>query len=47
MYIYFEKVIVVGTGDYIYFWKFKKLSDENITAPSTIYYSLNPNLFLY
>ena len=47
MYIYFKKVTVAGTGDYICFWKFKELSEENITAPSTIYYRLNPNLFWY
>ena len=44
MYWYFKRVIGVGSGKYIYFWKFKRLSDENITAPTTRYYSLNPQL---
>ena len=44
MYWYFKRVIGVGSGKYIYFWKFKRLSDENITTPTTRYYSLNPQL---
>ena len=46
MYWYFKRVIGVGSGSgkYIYFWKFKRLSDENITTPTTRYYSLNPQL---
>ena len=32
----------VGSGNYIYFWKSKGLSDGNITAPSTSDYNLNP-----
>ena len=34
----------VGSGDYIYFWKSKGLSDENITLSATTYYSLTPKL---
>ena len=30
MYRYFKKIIGVGSGDYIYFWKSKGLSDESI-----------------
>ena len=41
---YFKRVIGVGTGNYIYFWKSKGLSDENITAPTTSDYKLNPKL---
>ena len=37
-------MIGVGTGNYIYFWKSKGLSDENITAPTTSDYKLNPKL---
>ena len=44
MYRCFRRVVGVGTGNYIYFWKSKGLSDENITAPTTSDYSLNPQL---
>ena len=44
MYRYFKKVVGVGTGNYIYFWKSKGLSDETITASTTSDYSLNPKL---
>ena len=40
---YFKRITGVGTGNYIYFWKSKGLSNENITAPTTNYYSLNNN----
>ena len=43
-YGYFKRVIGVGTGNYIYFWKSKGLSDENITAPTTRDYKHNPQL---
>ena len=33
---YFKKVASLSTGNYIYFWKYKKLSNENITAPPTV-----------
>ena len=41
---YFKRVAGVGTSNYIYFWKSKGLSDENITAPTTTDYSVNPQL---
>ena len=41
---YFKRAVGVGTGNYIYFWKSKGLSDENITPPTTSNYSLNPEL---
>ena len=44
MYRYFKRVIGVGSGDCIYFWKSKGLSDKNITALNTSDYSLNPQL---
>ena len=44
MYRYFKRVNGVGTSNYIYFWKSKGLSDENITVPATSDYSLNPQL---
>ena len=44
IYRYFKRVGGFGTGNYIHFWKSKGLSDENITAPTTSDYSLNPQL---
>ena len=44
MYRYFERVAGVGGGNYIYFWKSKGLSDDNITPPFTPDYSLTPKL---
>ena len=44
MYKYFKQVGGVGSGNYIYFWKSKGLFDENISAPSTSDYKLNPEL---
>ena len=41
---YFKKVSGVSNGNYIYFWKSKGLSNENITAPTIINYSLNLQL---
>ena len=37
----------VRSGNYIYFWKSKGLSDENITAPNASDYKLNPELCCY
>ena len=39
-----KRVVDVGTGNCIYFWKSKRLSDENITVPTTSGYSLNSQL---
>ena len=47
MYRYFKRVAGVGTGNYIYFWKSKGLSDENITAPNTSDYKLNSELSFF
>ena len=44
MYRYFKRVSAVGSGNYTYFWKSKGLSDDNITAPTTTDYKLNPQL---
>ena len=35
MYRYFKRVIGVSNGNYIYFWKTKGFSSENITPPIT------------
>ena len=40
MYRYFNRVSVVGSCNYIYSWKSKGLSDENIKAPNTSDYKL-------
>ena len=42
MYRCFTRVLGVCTCNYIYFWKSKGLPDENITAPTTSDYKLNP-----
>ena len=47
MYRYFKRFVGVGTGNYIYFWKSKGLSDENITAPTTSDYGINPQVSYY
>ena len=47
MYWYFKRVSGVGSGNYIYFWKSKGLSDENITAPTTSDYGINPQVSYY
>ena len=44
MYRYFKRVAGFGNGNYVYFWKPKGLSEENITVPTTTGYSLNPQL---
>ena len=41
---YFKRVANVSSGNYIFFWKSKALSDENIIAPTTSVYSLNLQL---
>ena len=43
---YFNRVSGVGSGNYVYSWKSKGLSDEDITAPATSDYKLNPELRL-
>ena len=44
MYWYFKRLSEVGTGNYIYFWKSKGFSDENITAHTASDYRLNLQL---
>ena len=34
MYRYFQRLTAIGSGNYVYYWKSKGLSHENITAPS-------------
>ena len=40
----FKRVVGVGTGNYIYYWKSKRLSDENIPPPTTSDYRLDSRL---
>ena len=44
MYKYFERVSGIGSGNYIDFWKSKESSDENVTAPNSSSYKINPQL---
>ena len=44
MYRYFKRVAGVGSGNYIYFWKSKGLSDERINSIITSNYSITPEL---
>ena len=47
MYRYFKIVPGVGSGNYIYFWKSKGLSDERINSITTSNYSITPELGHY
>ena len=47
MYRYFKRIVGVGSGDYIYFWKSKGLSDEKINSNSASNYSITPELSHY
>ena len=47
IYRYFNGVSGVGSGNYVYSWKSKGFSDENITAPTTSDYKLNPELTFF
>ena len=44
MHRYFKRVAGVGSGNYIYFWKSKGLSDERINSIITSNYSITPEL---
>ena len=44
IYKYFKEIAGAGSGDYIYYWKSKGLTDENIKNPSTPNNFLNPSL---
>ena len=48
MYRYFNRVSGVGRGNYIYSWKAKGLSHENITvATTTSDYKLSPEFSFF
>ena len=44
---YFKKVAGLGSGNYIYYWKSKGLSDERINSIKTLHDSITPNLNYY
>ena len=47
MYRYFKNIAGVGSGNYIYFWKSKGLSDERINSITTSNYNITPELDYY
>ena len=47
MFRYFKWVAGVGSGNYIYFWKSKGLSDISINSIITSNYSITPELSYY
>ena len=47
MNIYFKRDAGVRSGNYIYFWKSKELSDERINSIITSNYSITPELSRY
>ena len=47
MYKYFNRIAGVGSGNYIYFWKSKGLSDERLNSNTASNYSITPELSLY
>ena len=47
MHRYFKKVAGVGSGNYIYFWKSKGLSDKRINSITVSNYIVTPELSYY
>ena len=47
MYINFKRIVGVVIGNYIYYWKFKRLSDERMNSITTSNCSITPNLDYY
>ena len=47
MYIYFRKIVGVGSSDYTCFWKSKGLSDEMLNSNTASNYKINPELSYY
>ena len=44
MYRYYKKVVGVGSGNYIYFWKSKRFFDKRINSITTSNDSITPKL---
>ena len=47
MYRYFKRIEGVGSGNYIYFWKSKSLSDERLDSITASNYKITPELSFY
>ena len=47
MYRYFKIIIDLGNGNSIYYWKYKRLSDERINSIKTSDYGITPKLNYY
>ena len=47
MYRYFKRIAGVGSGNYIYFWKSKGLSDEELDSITASNYKITPELSFY
>ena len=47
MYRYFKRIAGVDSGNYIYLWKSKGLSDERINSITASNYSITPKLSYY
>ena len=44
---YFKRIVNVGNDNYVYYWKFKGLSDETIDSIETPNYGMTPHLSYY
>ena len=44
MYRYFKRIAGVDSGNYIYFWKSKGLSDERLDSITASNYKITPEL---
>ena len=47
MYRYCKRAAGVGSGNYIYFWKSERLSDESINSTTASNYSITPKLIYF
>ena len=47
MYKYFRRIVGVGSGNYIYYWKSKGLSEERINSITASSYKVTPQLSYY
>ena len=47
MYRYFKKISGIGSGEYISFWKSKRLFNERINSIIPTNYSITPDLSYY
>ena len=47
MYRYFKRIADAGSGNYVYNWKSKRLSDERIKSITVSNYSITPKLSYY